>query len=323
MATGVALQAGTSPWRRGEAVVLVALGAALAIAAVWAIVSPGTFDLPGLGARALGAAALYALAHLLRILRLALLVHRPGLRTRRVALVHLFSAGLGLLLPFKLNELVRIREVGRLCGSWRTGLVAVWLERALDAAVLTVLLTVALIGNRDLVDEITSVLLVLGGFVALTVLLVTVLPDNLRGLMLHLVRRPGGERSVRLLTVLRGALATLGGGPALLRGRLPTLLLLSLAIWLMELLVVAVAVRGIDVTLAEVSAASLGVLSGVSFAVTALAPGSADGLMDALDGLGPVADVDLYRLALVLPLLLAGAAAGAWYLPGRLDGRRR
>lgn len=55
---------------------------------------------------------------------------------------------------------------------------------------------------------------------------------------------------MRLLALLRGALATLKDAPALLCGRLPTLVLLSV---------------------------------GVSFEAPALAPASADGLRDALE----------------------------------------
>jgi len=316
-------RAAPSPWRRVEVGGLALLGAVLCLAALLVLLTPRSFDLPSPTGRILAAAALYAGSHALRLLRLALLVHRPGLPTRRVALIHLYTSALGLLIPFKLNELIRIRELGVACGSWRTGLVAVWLERTLDAAVLAALLLLALLGDPGSAADLAPVLLAVGGFVALTLILAFVAPGNMRGLMLHLVRRPGGERSVQALRFLRGALTTLKDAPALVRGRLPTLVLLSIGVWIAELMTLSVAVSGLDLTLSRLSAATLAVLSGVSFEAPALVSASADGLRDALQRVNSAGAAPAYRAVLVLPLAVAGALAAVRYVPWRARGVAR
>jgi len=296
--------------------------AALAAAALAVLFKPSLFDLPavagtGRTAELVAAAGLYMLSHVLRFLRLALLIHNPAIRLRRVLQVHFFSAGLGVLLPFKLSELVRVREVGVVTGSLRTGLLAVWLERTLDAAVLAVLVGLVAISAPESFGLVTPLLVVVTAFVAVTVVAIAVVPGNIREVMLHLVRRPFGERSVGALKLMRGALSMLQEAPAMLRGRLPSLLLLSVFIWVTEVSVIAVALASADLGPTGLSTAVLSLLASVSSGATALMASSGDRLAEALGG---VAGIGLYRLCLVLPLLAGGAWAAALYLPRR---RRR
>jgi hypothetical protein len=299
--------------------------AAIVLAAVAVVAKPSWFDLPGLTEqlpRLLAASAVYMLGHAFRFLRLALLIHKPSIRLRRVMQVHFFTAGLGVLLPFKLSELVRVREVGVVTGSLRTGLLAVWLERTLDAAVLAVLIGVVALEVPDAIELVTPLLIVVCAFVAITVVLITVVPANIREAMLHIVRRPFGERSVGVLRALRAALATLQEAPRMLRGRLPSLVLLSVLIWAAEVGAVAIAISGSGLDATGLSTAVLSLLATVSAGATAIMSSAGEQLSDALQELGGVfSDVGLYRLALVLPLLVAAAWSAAAYLPWR--GRRR
>lgn len=300
--------------------------AALVIGGVVVVAEPSLFELPSVldddnVPRIIGAIAIYAFSHLLRFLRLALLIHNPAVRLRRVLQVHLLSTGLGVLLPFKLGELVRIRELGIVTGSLRTGVLAVWLERTLDAAVLIVLLLLTAVGVPESLNLLTPFLIVISAFVAITIVLITVVPANIREMMLHLVRRPSGERSVTVLRFLRAVLAMLQEAPAMLRGRVPSLILLSTLIWAAEVAVVSVAVPGVDLGLSRLSTGILSLLAGVSSGATALMPGSGERLMESLGEFGGTADVDLYRLCLVLPVLLTGAWATGAYLPWRARTR--
>lgn len=311
---------------RAELALLWLAAGALAVVGLLTVVAPSAFALPDLldlsdAPALLGAAAVYALGHVLRITRLSVLIHHPGIRLRRVMQLHLFTTGLGVLLPFKLSELVRVREVGVLTGRWTTGLIAVWLERALDAAVLAVLVLVAVAGVPDALELLRPVLLVGTAFVLVTILLMTVVPANIRGLMLTLVRRPYGERSVSALRVMRGALSVLHEAPGLLRGRLPTLGLLSAGIWIAELAAVSIAIPELDFGISRLAAGMLALFSGLSVGVTPLMASSGDRLADALGTLGSTPDVDLYRACLVVPALVAGALAGFAYLRSRRTGR--
>lgn len=308
---------------RAERGLLVLGAAALLVAAVLVLVRPSIFDLPALTdgdvlGRFLAASAVYVLSHLVRVLRLVVLLRNPALRLRRVLQVHLMTAGLGVLLPFKLGDLVRIREVGVAAGSWRTGLLAVWLERALDAAVLAVLVLITAVGVSESLSLLTPFLIVLTVFVVATAAAIAILPENIRALMLHIVRRPFGERSVPVLRALRGTLDTLHEAPGLLRGRVLTLLLLSVMIWGLEIAVVSIAVPGVTEGVSELSTAMLSLLSGVSSGAPPISPASSDRLVEALTEFGTAPDVGAYRLVLLLPMLLAGAAAAITYLPWRL-----
>lgn len=317
-----ALAAGAA---RVELALLWIAWAALAVAGGAVVLWPGLFDLPSLldgdtAPRLAAGMALYAFSHVLRFLRLALLIHKPSIRLRRVLQAHLLTAGLGVLLPFKLSELIRVREVGVVTGSMRTGLLAVWLERTLDAAVLGVLVLITAIGLPESLDLLTPVLVLMTAFVALTVAAITVLPTNLREAMLHLVRRPFGEGSVTALRLMRGALATLEEAPTMLRGRLPSLVLLSVLIWTAEVAVVGVAIPELDVGLSGLSTSILSLLAGISSGATALMPDSGSRLVEALADYDGPSNVDLYRACLAVPVLVAAAWAASLYLPWR--GRR-
>lgn len=306
--------------RRVELATLALGAAALAIAAAIALASPGSLELPALtdsdvASRFVAATALYAMSHVLRFLRLVVLLRNPGLRFRRVLQVHLFTSGLGVLLPFKLDALVRIREVGLLTQSWRTGVLAVWLERAFDAAALAVLVLVTALGVPDALPLVTPFLVVGTVFVLVTVAAITIVPENIRALMLHIVRRPFGPRSVTALRFLRGTLATLHEAPALIRGRVLTLSLLTVLIWLCEIAVVSVAIPGAAAELSELSTAVLSLLSGISSGVPPILPAASDRLVESITEFGRGApEVGVYRLSLVLPMVIGGAVAGLLYL---------
>jgi len=309
---------------RLETLLLTVAMAGLGALAVLVVVRPSLFDLSGAlsgenAGRLAAGIVVYSLSHVLRVLRLALLLRDPGLRLRRVLQVHVMTAGLSLVLPFKLGEAVRVREVGVVAGSLRTGLLAVWLERTLDAAVLAVLVAVSAVAFPSSLDLLTPFLVLMSAFVAVTLVLITVVPENIRALMLHLVRRPFGERSVTALRLLRATLSTLEQAPSLLRGRAMTLLVLSALIWAAEIAVVSLTVPAAGAALSELSTSLLALLSGVSSGATPLMSSAADGLEDALRAFGQTPDVAAYRLCIVLPLLVGAPAAAAAYLRWRSE----
>ena len=306
---------------RAERALLWLLLGAMVVASAAVLVRPSAFRLPSWldlddGLRLLAGMAIYAVSHVLRFLRLAVLVHHPTIALRRVLQVHLMTTGLGVLLPFKLSELVRVRELGVVTGSWRTGLLAVWLERAFDAAVLCALLGIAAIGSPETLSLLTPFLALMTAFVALTLVLITVVPPNVRQLMLHLVRRPFGGHSLAALRGMRGTLGMVQQAVAMLRGRISTLLLLSVLIWIAELAVVSVVISGFE-GVSRLSAAVLAVLSGVSAGASPLMSSSADRLVSTMSELGLDPDVNMYRGVLVLPALVAASVAGAMHLRRR------
>ncbi len=296
--------------------------AALAVVGVLTLVAAGSFELPRLLSgdqllRFAAAALVYLCSHVLRFLRLALLAYRPGVQLRRILQIQLLTAGLSVVLPFKLSDLVRLRELGIVLGDFRTGLVILWLERTFDAAILLVLAIVCAVALPGSLELLAPLLAVVGLFLLVTILLLTIVPANLQLAMLHVVRRDGGERDLRALSVMRAVLTTLRPVPALLRGRVPTLLLLSAGIWLVEVAAVAIAVPDIGEHLSELSAGLLSVLASVSSGLTPLLPESGERLRETLSRFSSADDVAVYRAVLTVPMLVAGAIGGATYLGWR------
>ena len=310
---------------RIEHAILCVAVAALATLSVLVLAAPGSFDLPRLVAgtdlgTVVAGTCVYTLGHVFRFLRLALLTYRGGVRLRRVLQVHLLTAGLAVMLPFKLSDLVRVRGVGVVLDDVRAGIVTVWLERALDAAVLTVLIGVCAAAVPGSLELLTPLLVVLCVFVALTAVLLTIVPPNLRLVMLHVLRREGSERDVKALVALRQVLATIRPAPDLLRGRAATLVLLSVLIWGAEVAAVSVAVPGIGAELSQLSTGLLSLLSSVSSGATALFPSSGERLSEALVRVGTGSgDVSAYRAVLTITPLIAGTIGGVAYLR-RLGG---
>lgn len=252
----------------------------------------------------LGAAVAYAANHALRALRLAVLVHEPMMRLRSVLRVHLLTAGTALLTPFRLGDLVRVRVVGVFVGSGSRGLVVVWLERALDVAVVAALLLVSRGGTSM---ELWSPLLLLSAaFVVVTVALVTVVPENLHAVSLYLVRRRG-RGGLRLLRTLERSLLVLAEAPGVLRRKTVTLVLLTVLVWSAELITLALAVPALAGGPSQLAAGLLTLLSELASGAVAVLPGSGG---PASSGGPGAATGGPYRLIVLGFLLAGGAAAG-------------
>lgn len=256
----------------------------------------------------LAAVAAYAAGHLLRGVRLAMLLHHPTLGARRVLGVHVLSAALSLLIPFKLGELVRIRLLGSLTGSGVRGLVVVWLERTLDVAVVGLLALVLLADPGADAGRYSALLALSVAFVLVTVCLITVVPENVRSGILYLVRRPAAPGGVRLVRALARLADVLEEAPRLLTRRTPTLLLVTALIWSAEALALGLAVPGLREDTLQLAGGLLSYLSQVSSGAAAIgSEGFSRGL--ALDGAATTAQLELYRFVVVVPLVLAGAVA--------------
>lgn len=269
----------------------------------------------------LAAAAVYALGHLLRGLRLVVLLNDPLVGARRILAAHVLTSGLGLLLPFKLGDLVRMRVTGVLVGSTVRGVVATVLERCLDVGVILAITIVAATTADELVGLLTPLLVLSGVFVLATVAAVTVVPGYLRALSLYLVRRPRQPPGVRLLSVLARTIDVLDEAPRLLLRRTPTLVALTGLVWCAELAALRLAVPVLGDDLVRLSGALASFLASLSSGAVALLPSTLrEGLATAplLDVLGQL-QLERYRSVLVIPLLWASVGAGLALRAGLLS----
>lgn len=298
---------------------LLLAGAALLAATALLLLDPEALQVAVGGSGWLAAGTAYLSAHLLRAVRLAYLTATPGVSLRAAAGVHWFSAGLSTLLPFKLGELVRIERVGRLRGDLRDGLAVVWIERAFDAAVF--IAAIALVQWSGASTEgLGPVLTLTAVFVFITLLAATVMPGNIRELMLHIVRRGYGRGSVGALRTLRAGLDTIDRVPRVLGRRGPGVALLTVAIWMLELVAIGLALGTIDQPLGDQLRALLLAVTGVALEAVPIDPAANAFIGDLLPGISSD-DIEGYR-ALVVGIPLIGALLA---LPGMLRraGARR
>lgn len=184
---------------------------------------------------AAGAAAVYLLSHLLRAVRLLLLMGPGRLEFGAVFGCHTTVALLTFAMPLKLGEALRATELYRLAEGPR-GLFTVWLDRLFDAAVVLVLFgAFALRQSPDIGSPTT--MLSLAAFLLASVLAVLVLPGALVALERALVHS-ASRRSLALLHAATRVRALLAQVPRVDRQTLSLLSIATVSIWGLELLAV-------------------------------------------------------------------------------------
>lgn len=179
----------------------------------------------------------YGLAHALRAVRLGVLLGAG--RARRLLGLYFFAAACSAVIPFKLGELVRINEIAWWNGSYWRGLLIVWIERVFDVVALGAMALFILRTGAQEPKDIGLLLWAIGGFVFLTVLFFFIVPEQLCGLNLHVMRSYKGRKAVHILRMLDSCYQLFDQVRPLLAGKLVTLSLLTLFIWGAELLAVA------------------------------------------------------------------------------------
>ncbi|NUT01029.1 MAG: hypothetical protein HOP96_08655 [Sphingomonas sp.] len=190
------------------------------------------------------AAVLYALGQLMRIVRLALLIGNARLSLRHLAGLHLYTSGVALGTPLRLGDVYRAVELGRITGGTIVGFTFVWLERLFDAALILPLLLYAVSRNPNPGSSYVGIAFFTLLFLAVSVILVALLPDNLRRVGTYLIRRHEGDwtiRCLRLIDDIRGMMRRI---PNILHGKVASLAALTLLVWCFEVSGFAVIMLG-------------------------------------------------------------------------------
>jgi len=179
--------------------------------------------------------AAYLASHLLRALRLALLLDEETLSLRGLVRVQLFANGANLALPFKLGELYRLVAFN---GAVRNGLrttVVIVTERILDFCVIFLTLITLLAIRRPELPHAAYVA-TLGSAFLLTVLVVFfVIPENIETLQIFVIRRYHSPLAVVFLTQLQHAKDYVLQSRRLLSRKLATVALATASIWALEI----------------------------------------------------------------------------------------
>ncbi|MFW5753028.1 MAG: lysylphosphatidylglycerol synthase domain-containing protein [Planctomycetota bacterium] len=193
----------------------------------------------------LAAAATYLLAHLVRGMRLFLLLYDGRVQVRGVVGTHLLAAAVSHAIPYKLGEIYRVVAVGGLLRRPSRAVMAVWSERLFDVLVLMVLVASITAIDRTSGFDPTAFFVLGAAFLFLSGFVFLVLPESLHLLIRYVVTRHNSRASLRLLELSERLLAVVARASRVLRTRWATVSWLSLLIWGLELCALALATRAV------------------------------------------------------------------------------
>lgn len=199
-------------------------------------------------AAVLAAAVLYAMSHVLRAARLALLA-APALNmhVRTVLLLHFHTAPVSFIVPFKLGELYRWQQLAWLSRNPAGSLLILLLDRMLDAIVLLIVLAVlaATGGSMPPHTALISGLLALATVLGLFAVLIA--PGCLEAMQAYILQNHSAPRARKALRIIDSTRLMFSNARERLRGNVVLLLFISAVIWALEsgmLVVLAQQVNG-------------------------------------------------------------------------------
>jgi uncharacterized membrane protein YbhN (UPF0104 family) len=258
------------------------------------------------------AASIYLLSHLLRILRLALLVGNWHIGFRKLGSFHFMTAAVSLMTPLKLGEVYRVLELSHLTGGIVRAVVIVWWERAFDMAAILLLISVVAIGSSTAAANIYGVASLVVAFILMTVIVVMVLPENLHRLSVFIIRRYENVHTISLLRLIDILRRSIEEAPRVVRWKLASLATLTGLIWTFEAACFAIVFPALSGTLEAVLNALLAFLSAVALGETLLGDLAAG--HDTIRG----RSVLFYMTVTQIPLAFLGVVAAGYYTIGRL-----
>jgi hypothetical protein len=190
-------------------------------------------------------ALVYLMAHLVRAVRLGVLIGNASVR--QLLVLYFYCAACSTLIPFKLGELARVNEVSRWMNSYWKGILVVWIERLFDVLMLSALMVFVLsTGSSEPLGPLGSLLWLIATFVVASVFIFLILPEQLYALNLYVIRKYQGNKAINLLRVIDSLYELLHQARPMMSGRLVTLTVLTLVIWGLELQALALALPGVD-----------------------------------------------------------------------------
>ncbi len=179
------------------------------------------------------AGALYLASHGVRATRLAIIAMPIlGISFRTGFLIHLFVAPWSLLLPFKLDEAIRIGELSRAGRSLPRAITVSLIDRSMDGIVLIALSWPLLKSGHDTMGSFT-------GFVGLGLTLIAlgffILPLLLEMVQRHIFSFHYRDSAFRVLKAVSELRSLLALGRGTIASVFPFLAVSTVAIWAMEL----------------------------------------------------------------------------------------
>jgi hypothetical protein len=179
--------------------------------------------------------AIYASTHILRLIRIYILLVEDKEEVINIQLMHIHSAFIGSLIPYKIGEFVRL--IGFIfIGHAKRNSFALWFsERFLDLISIAILIGIIWIVNLEISDHIEYLFKIYALFVFLIIFFTFAIKNLIFFLNRYLVLNSISERSFRLLRFGNSLEKFWKLIVAFHKKRLPFLVFLSLIIWFTEL----------------------------------------------------------------------------------------
>jgi hypothetical protein len=182
------------------------------------------------------AASIYLLSHLLRMLRMLVILGHSAQTIRGVILALALAAPVTALIPLKIGEFFRIYLLGGACGGFFHAFRAVWLERSFDAAALATVGGLALWLEPNTPAQVLTVSTMGMAFLGLTFFGIFLIPQNLGFTKDYFIIRYNQEWTVRLLRRIEALRLGLVATRKLIQGKVGVVLLSTILIWTLEVL---------------------------------------------------------------------------------------
>ena len=179
---------------------------------------------------------LYMLSHLLRSIRLVLLVNSDTIKTRSLIRMQYYTNGINLALPFKLGEIYRIIELNKLTGDIIKSSLVIVSERLLDFLIIFALLLVCLL-SFNVIGEFRNLYFLTFLFLVIVYMIFFLLPENISSIKLLLAKKYNLKMINKLLKIMDGFTILVKQTKNIYRKKFFTILLFTISIWALEILV--------------------------------------------------------------------------------------
>ena len=179
----------------------------------------------------------YIAAHFFRSVRLFVIIGVKIPRFSDVIVVQLMTNGVNLLLPFKIGEIYRITEFSRIFKKSSVVLYSIILERFLDLILLLIILFSLLFVGTNLKgsNEFSSLFYISLVLLIFSLMIIFVLPDNIKELRLIIAKHSSSNRGIWWLLKLKEIDVLINQNFIGFKTNSSTILSLTMIIWVLEI----------------------------------------------------------------------------------------
>jgi hypothetical protein len=182
---------------------------------------------------------LYIISHVVRMIRIYILLIETKVNVKELLTTYYTTSWVNFVIPFKIGEIFRVIEYGRLSNSFKRGLAVVTVERFFDSSVLFALVIAYISFSQNPITSYVPLVLVLVAFLVFAILFFLEFPSTYRHLNRLLTSSSQTKKGPMLLGLLLNIRSLHEDIKMLMRGRTALVLFLSISIWLIEIMAVA------------------------------------------------------------------------------------